>query len=168
MNPKALAKKRLMFIQREDYNLLAYSFLILLSGLDCSKENSPFRDFRKAAYLIEFINEGAEVGDYSREELIQIYSRAQIKKTLLHHLLYILEKKGFIGILRNDTHKTFNVWIKEDNIPADFFNKEYFKEEFGNVTKLKSEVSPSSLKTMVIKDLTDKFIRSKNMITWEF
>ena len=50
------AKKRMMFIQREDYNFLTYNFLILLNELNCVSEDKRFNDFRKIAYLVEFIS----------------------------------------------------------------------------------------------------------------
>ena len=44
---KGFAKKRLMFIQKEDYNFLTYNFLILLKELDCINYQKRFTDFRR-------------------------------------------------------------------------------------------------------------------------
>ena len=159
------AKKRLMFIHREDYNFLAYSLIILLKSLNCVKENKQFRDFRKIAYLIDFINNDGEISNYSESELAIIYSRSQIKKQLLHHLLIILRNKDYIGISRNDTHKSFNLWLKEENLPEGFIDKVYFAHQFDNIQALKKLVR--SLITVSMKDLTTTVFKDNNVLTWE-
>ncbi|TKC06940.1 hypothetical protein [Pedobacter frigoris] len=165
MKNKASAKKRLMFIQKEDYNYLAYNLLILLDTLGCSNSSKKFRDFRKIAYLVDFINEGGDVKRYDQRDLGIIYSRAQIKKKLLHHLLVILKNKGYIGLDLNTTYRSIDVWINKQNIPKDFFDKEVFKKEIENINQLKTQVW--SLKAGNMKDLTDKIFKENNILTWE-
>jgi len=165
MKTKELAKKRIMFIQKEDYNFLTYNLLILLYVLDCSNESKRFRDFRKIAYLIEFINSGANIEKYSKFELANIYSKSQLKKQLLSHLLLVLKNHNFIDISINKLHNSFDVWLKKDNIPADFFNLELFKSELNNIEELKQRVN--SLKTITAKTLVNDIFSSHNIITWE-
>ena len=80
MKNKTFAKKRMMFIQKEDYNFLTYNLLILLYSLNCISESKRFRDFRKVAYLVDFINSSGNISDYTQNELASIYSKAQLKK----------------------------------------------------------------------------------------
>lgn len=165
MKDKNFAKKRLMFIQKEDYNYLCYNFILLLDNLDCTDEDKKFKDFRKVAYLIDFISSSKNYEDYSKDELMTIYSKAQLKKKLLSHLLIVLKNKDYLGISINSSHKSFDVWLKKENLPLDFFDKDYFINEINNLNKIKRSVH--SLKTTTIKTLVDSFFTSKNILTWE-
>ena len=42
---KENAKKRLMYIQKEDYNYLAYNILLVLNEFNAYSESSSFKDF---------------------------------------------------------------------------------------------------------------------------
>ncbi|WP_419777816.1 hypothetical protein [Malaciobacter marinus] len=159
------AKKRMMFIQREDYNFLTYNFLILLNELNCVNEDKRFNDFRKIAYLIEFISNDIDIEKYTEIELSNIYLRAQLKKKLLSHLIITLKNKQYLGISLNTTHRTLDVWINKEKIPDDFFNSKYFFQEISNIQKLKKFVRVSSkqkLKTMI-----DNLYTNRGVLTWE-
>lgn len=168
MATRISAKKRLMFIQKEDYNFLAYTLLILLDTLGCDKENKTFKDFRKIAYLVDLINQGGDFESYTKEQLSLIYSKAQIKRQLLHHLLHILNKKNYIGVSRNNTHKSLDIWINKENLPEDFLDKQLFNSEIQNILILKEGLGTQSLKTITLKSLSDLIFKNKNIITWEF
>jgi hypothetical protein len=165
MKHRSDAKKRMMFIQKEDYNFLAYNLLLLLDTLDCSGERKTFKDFRKIAYLIDFINEGGEPDKFDQRQLSQIYSKAQIKKKLLHHLLIILRNKKMIGVSPNRTHRSIDIWINRGNIPESFLDKEVFANEINNILQLKKLVY--SLKTVNIRDLANKIFTNNNVLVWE-
>lgn len=159
------AKKRMMFIQREDYNFLTYNFLILLNELNCVNEDKRFNDFRKIAYLIEFISNDIDIEKYTEIELSNIYLRAQLKKKLLSHLIITLKNKQYLGISLNTTHRTLDVWINKEKIPDDFFNSKYFFQEISNIQKLKKFARVSSkqkLKTMI-----DNLYTNRGVLTWE-
>ena len=123
---KENAKKRLMYIQKEDYNLLTYNMLLVLMVFNAKSESTRFRDFRKIAYLTHFINLNPNFCSYEQNELVKIYSQAQLKKQLMSHLLIILRNRGFIGMSINHIHQSFDLWVNEDNIPLDFFDKNIF------------------------------------------
>ena len=165
MKNKSFAKKRMMFIQKEDYNFLTYNLLLLLFSLKCTSESSRFRDFRKVAYLVDFINSGANIEKYSQNELANIYSKAQLKRQLISHLLIVLKNHDFLGVSINTTHKSFDIWLNIENIPKDFFNKEIFEREINNINTLKKYAH--SLKTVPVKKLVDEIFTSNNVLTWE-
>ena len=165
MKNKSFARKRLMFIQKEDYNFLTYNLLVLLNSLKCHSIKTRFRDFRKIAYLIEFINTGGDIDDYNQDELASIYSKAQLKKQLISHLLVVLQNHNFIGVEMNTTHSSFDLWINLNQIPSDFFDKKLFEKEISNINKLK--VYAHSLKTVPVKKLVDEILTSRNILTWE-
>lgn len=165
MKDKEFAKKRMMFIQKEDYNFLTYNFLILLYSLDCTDESKRFRDFRKTAYLIDFINSGGNISDYTQNELAIIYSKAQLKKQLISHLLVVLRNHDFIGVSINTTYNSFDIWLNLAMIPEDFFNLSFFENEISNINLLRKHAR--SLKTVPVKKLVDSLFTSNNVITWE-
>jgi len=165
INNKKFAKKRLMFIQKEDYNFLTYNFLILLNELNCINYDKRFSDFRRIAYLIEFISSNIELDSFDQIELSNIYLRAQLKKKLLSHLMITLKNKGYLEISLNKTHRTLDVWINRETIPTDFFDKNLFINEIKNITKIRKVAKVTAkqkLKTMI-----DKLYSDKGVLTWE-
>ncbi|MCX2485700.1 hypothetical protein [Pedobacter sp. MR2016-24] len=165
MQNKNAAKKRLMFIQKEDYNFLAYNTILLLDVLGCTSETRKFKDFRKIAYLIDFINEGGNPESFDQSELSRIYQRAQIKKKLLHHLLIILKNRKLIGVSVNGSTKTIDLWLNKESVPEDFLNAEFFSREISNINSLKSTLG--TFKGFTMKTLSDKIFKQNNVLTWE-
>lgn len=165
MQNKNAAKKRLMFIQKEDYNFLAYNTIILLDTLGCTSESRKFKDFRKIAYLIDFINEGGDPTKFNEQQLAKIYSRAQIKKKLLHHLVVVLKNKKIIGVSVNGASRTIDLWLNRSAVPSEFLDEEFFSNEVTNINQLKAVLG--TLKTFTMKTLADKIFTQNNVITWE-
>ena len=165
MKNKAFARKRIMFIQKEDYNFLTYNLLILLYTLKCTSSQKKFRDFRKVAYLIEFINSGGDISKYSKDELANIYSKAQLKKQLISHLLVVLRNHNFIEVSINTVNKSFDIWLNLEEIPKDFFDKNLFKKEIENINIIRKYAS--HLNIITVKTLVDKLFTSNNILTWE-
>ncbi|WP_289666010.1 hypothetical protein [Flavobacterium panacagri] len=166
MKTRNSAKKRLMFIQKEDYNFLAYSTIILLYKLNCTSESNRFRDFRKIAYLVDFINEGGIPDDFSQKDLTNIYVKAQIKKKLMHHLVIILKNKNYIKVSLNESSKTIDLWLNKEEVPTDFFDEVIFQKEMQNVNDLKS-VMTAGIRSITIKKLVEKIFNKNNVLTWE-
>jgi hypothetical protein len=162
---KSAAKKRLMFIQKEDYNFLAYNTIILLDALECTSEAKRFRDFRKIAYLIDLITDAGDPKELDQKQLAKIYSRAQIKKKLLHHLLVVLKNKKIVGVSVNEATRTIDLWLNREMIPVEFLDSEFFREEMENIKKLKSALG--SLRILTMKTLADKIFTQNNVLTWE-
>src|SRR5690606_4766235 len=135
---RSSAKKRLMFIQKEDYNFLAYSTIILLKSLECTNEDKKFKDFRKIAYLVDFVNEGGIPRQFDPPRLADIYAKAQIKKKLLHHLLIVLKNRNLIGVSINTASQTIDLWLKKEAIPTDFFETPMFENKIRNSMELKA------------------------------
>ena len=154
-----------MFIQKEDYNYLAYSTIILLKVLDCTNEEKRFRDFRKIAYLVDFVNEGGEPSLFEEQRLADIYNKAQIKKKLLHHLIIVLKNRELISVSVNKSSQTIDLWLNKELIPGEFFDIEIFGNEIANVTELK-RVMTLKVRSMPIKSLVKKIFDDNNILTW--
>lgn len=162
---KENAKRRLMYIQKEDYNFLTFNILLVLKHLNANSESTKFKDFRKIAYLVDFINLNPFFNSYEQSELSKIYSQAQLKKQLISHLLIILRNREYIGMSINHIHQSFDLWIYEENIPKEFFEKEIFKNEIKNILVLKSQIN--RLKGITVKKMVDTIFTKNNIITWE-
>ena len=162
---KKSAKKRIMFIQNEDYNFLTYNLLIFLDEFKCYSEQTKFRDFRKIAYLIEFISASPEIEDYTSIELTNIYLKAQLKKKLLSHLIITLQNKDYLDISLNTTHKTISLWLNKEKIPKDFFDKQKFHREIVNIRKLKKDLKIT--KVSKLTNLIDDVFKNRGVSTWE-
>lgn len=162
---KKFAKKRMMFIPTEDYNFLAYNLLIFLNEMKCYSKEKPFKDFRNIAYLIDFISGSANVDEYEKFELNNIYLKAQLKKKLLSHLIITLQNRDFLDISLNTTNRTIELWIKKENIPKDFFDKERFQREVSNIKKLQKDLKIR--KNTSVKTLVDNIFTNRGVATWE-
>ncbi|AZA60092.1 hypothetical protein [Chryseobacterium indoltheticum] len=162
---RSSAKKRMMFIQKEDYNFLAYSMIILLKFLDCTSEAKRFRDFRKIAYLVDFVNEGGEPSMFEEQHLADIYNKAQIKKKLLHHLIIVLKNRNLISVSLNKTSQTIDLWLNKEAIPVDFFDAKMFENEIENVAELQKTLT-TRVRSMTIKNLVEKIFNDNNILTW--
>jgi hypothetical protein len=160
-----IAKKRMMFIQKEDYNFLTYNILLILKELDANTEQSKFKDFRKIAYLIHFVSFNYDFNKYDKNELSRIYSKSQLKKQLISHLLVILKNSNYIGVSVNRTHQSFDLWIKSENIPEGFLNSNLFEKEIKNINLLRSIIP--RLKGITVKKMVESIFTNNNVITWE-
>lgn len=165
METKYFAKKRLMFIQDEDYNYLVYNSLIILYVLKCTDKSKAFNDFRKIAYLIDFVNININSNSLTEADYANIYSKAQLKKQLIYHIILILKNNELIDIDVNTTHQSLNIWLKLENIPDDFFENSIFENEIQNVNDLNKSIS--LLRTTTIKRLSDILFTQHNVLTWE-
>lgn len=162
---KQEAKKRIMFIQKEDYNFLTYNLLLLLKYLGATSKESKFQDYRKISYLIQFISTQSDFSNFSKEELALVYSKSHLKKQLLSHLILILKNKEYISVDVNYNRNSLDIWINEVNIPDNFFDKTFFKKEIENIKVLKSELP--RLKVLTLKNVVDTIFTNNRVITWE-
>lgn len=165
ISTKQEAKKRIMFIQKEDYNFLTYNLLLLLKYLGATSKESKFQDYRKISYLIEFISTNSNFNELTKEELAQIYSRSHLKKQLLSHLILILKNKSFIGIDVNHTRNSLDIWLIEENIPEYFFDRSLFIKEIENIKNIKSGLP--RLKILTLKNVVETIFTDNRVITWE-
>ena len=76
-----------------------------------------------------------------------------------------LQNKNYLGISLNTTHRTLDIWLNKENIPNDFFDNEYFKQEIINIQKLKkfAQIAPKQ----ILKTMVDKLYTNRGVLTWE-
>lgn len=165
MYSKNDARKRLMFIQKEDYNFLTYNLLLLLKYYGAVSKESKFQDFKKISYLINFISKDSNFDNYNKYELARIYSKSHLKKQLLSHIVLVLKNKQYIGVDINYVRNSLDIWLIEENIPEDFLNSILFEKEIENIKYLRSELP--LLKSIKLITLLNEIFTKNNVKIWE-
>ncbi len=165
MKNREFAKKRMMFIPKEDYNYLIYNILLILNDLNCINERMSFSDFRRIAYILDFMGSHKAIDTYTQEELGSIYVKSQIKIKILSHVLIILKNNDYIGISVNPRHQTFDIWLKKKNISTIFWDNNIFELELSQLNQIKRIVP--KFRQGTIKTLAQKLYGDKNVLIWE-
>lgn len=158
-------KKRMMFVKGEDFYFLTYNSIILLHLLGCYCGDRKFIDYRKLAFLIDFVadynlikivrQKGVDknkLGTVDRELLLRTYSNGMIRINQMIRLLFTLEKKGFITLERNPKNSVVDVCLNESPLLKNLLDDSLFAIEMENVSHLKTRLqrlSALSLETML-------------------
>lgn len=158
---KERSKKRMMYLVDEDFYFITYNCLFILNKMGCFSEKKAFKDYKKLAYLIDFIankkltstmtiGDGFLVQNSFKEELIQSYVIGMSRASLLARVAFALEQKGIL-VVKTDLKKHRVDWfINKDTLPVDFFDQVFFLEEDKNYSLMTEEfklVRTASLKT---------------------
>jgi len=150
-------KKRLMFIKGEDFYFLTYNIIIMLKALGCNGPDKTFKDYRKLAFLVDFVSDWSLLnilrsypsGQYlnyrDKEALTRSYSSGLVRINEILKLLFALEKKGLIGIEKNTVNSQLDVYLKEEVVPTSLFENSTFKLETDNANMLKRVVQRLSV-----------------------
>ncbi len=167
-------KKSLMYLSGEDFYVFCYAVLIVLDYLNC-KDGRYFKDYRKLAFLIEFIKDeklnyiisnthDKSLNPIDKEYLFSSYSAGLGRRSEILKLLFTLEKKNYIVLDKSNTLSLVDVSLNKEAIPKAFFDKEIFSREYHNIevfTKVIQRLSKLKLDTML------KHIYAQNGIpTW--
>ncbi|MGF1794277.1 hypothetical protein L4D21_27340, partial [Photobacterium profundum] len=108
------AKKRLMFVQNDDYNFLCYIIIVTLDYFKCFNKKSSFKDFRKIAFIANIIF------CRNKKDWNSIYYKSQITVRTLSTLIQAMENKGIIELSMNDKNKTVDIWLKKNETTNSF------------------------------------------------
>ena len=164
-------KKKLMFVKGEDFYFLTYNLVILLHLLGCYCGVRKFIDYRKIAFLIDFVADyklakvirQAENQVYlspiDRDLLMRSYSNGMIRLKQIIRLLFTLEKKGLITLERNPNTNVVDVCLNADFITNELLNEELFRSEFQNTAHLKANIKRLNALTLesTLKRLFDNY-----------
>lgn len=142
-------KKKLMFVTGEDFYFLTYNILLLLKELKCNGEPRKFKDYRKLAFLIDFVSDkdlikifkrydgkGIIYNDEDKKSMINAWSNGLIRTKLLARLLYALEQRDLVGIEKDTTRKSVTIWYKDNEKTKSFFKEDVFQAEKQNAKSL--------------------------------
>jgi len=167
-------KKSLMYLSGEDFYVFCYAVLIVLDYLNC-KDGRYFKDYRKLAFLIEFIKDeklnyiitnthDKSLNTIDREYLFSSYSAGLGRRSEILKLLFTLEKKNYVVLDKGNTRRLVDVSLNKEAVPIEFFNKEIFSQEYHNIdvfTKCVKKLSELKLDTML-----DRIYVRNGISTW--
>lgn len=170
-------KKKLMYLSGEDFYLFCYSVLVALDHLKC-RDGSYFKDYRKLAFLIEFIRDeklnyiiasASESPDRTlnpvdREYLFTSYSVGLGRRSEILKLLFTLEKRKFVTLDKANTRSMVNVTLNPEEIPSAFFDKEMFGKEYKNMESFSALVK--RLSTLKLETMLERVYGNNGISTW--
>lgn len=172
------AKKRLMFVKGEDFYFITYNILLLLNALRCDGPSRPFKDHRRLAFLIDFVADprltaiinrrrlipARSVHPRDRHELVRAYSNGSGRIHLVTRLVWAMETKGLVSIMRGDKAVAANVTLVPEKVPADFLGSELYEQERQNISAL-TTLMPK-LRTSSLETTLDVLFRQQGVPTW--
>ncbi|MEZ8306897.1 hypothetical protein AB6D02_24205 [Vibrio splendidus] len=148
---KISAKKRMMFVQNNDFNFLCYMVLLTLEKFSCSSEKKSFVDYRKIAFISNI------VFWKNKTDWNKIYYESQISIKTLEMIIQSLENKGVINVKLNDKRKTVDIWIADRTLSKLFVNEAMFThelEELEVIRKINNRLRTSTLSTFLDKQFS--------------
>lgn len=168
-------KKNLMFVSSDDFYLLAYSIIIILDCLGCTK-GREFKDYRKIPFIIELISnkrntltleashtESLHKGD--KNFLFQSYTNGLAKRSETLKILFTLEKKGYVTLQQGSIETLVNITLNKEKLPQGFLSREVFKSEYENCEKFKKIIQRCTVITL--DTFLSKTYRDRGIKIWE-
>jgi len=167
-------KKSLMYLSGEDFYLFCYAVFIALDSLNC-KNGKYFRDYRKLAFLIEFIKDeklnyiisntsAKSLNPIDKEYLFRSYSVGLGRRSEILKLLFTLEKRNYVILDKGNTRSLVNVSLNNEAIPEGFFNKEVFSKEYRNMDSFSGCVQ--RLSVLKLNTMLERVYRKNGISTW--
>ncbi|MFM9331568.1 hypothetical protein [Paenibacillus mesotrionivorans] len=171
-------KKRMMFSAEDDYYYFAYNTIIFLHTLGCTSESKRFQEWSKLNYLIPFLSNhslfsivasnkarDSYASPIDRNYLKETYLKSRLRLNWTGSLFYALQQKGILFMNKNDTRKSFDVWLCNENLPKEFTSSELFRMEREHSKQFKSIFS--HIRTMKTDSLLDELFRKRGVHIWE-
>ncbi|EHU9473383.1 hypothetical protein KZY47_003305 [Vibrio vulnificus] len=156
---KSEAKKRMMFVQNDDYNFLSYITILTLQYFSCTKKKQTFVDYRKIAFIANIIFYK------NKDDWNQIYYSSQTTLKSLFSIIQLLEKKRILNLESNEKMKTIDLWLNKDSIGDTFSEGNLFKYELDEIKKIHSEISRT--RTLKLKTFLDRVFEQHGVMVWE-
>ncbi|SDF82364.1 hypothetical protein SAMN05216571_102172 [Onishia taeanensis] len=166
-------KKRLMYLSGEDFYLYCYSIFVILDFLGC-RDCKYFRDYRKLAFLTDVISDdnkvyvishssGEKLNPKDFEYLLDSYSSGLTRRSEILKLLFVLEKRGYVSLIRGKAQE-IDVTLTKGGLPDDFFGSNVFDSEFKNIKDVSKKVG--RLATLTLDTMLKKIYVENGVRTW--
>ncbi len=171
--------KRMMYVSGEDFYVMTYASLFLLEDLVGKKSKSEhFKDHRKMTYLIQFLldnrlidiirrYDGREVSNLvDKEILFDSFAQSEQKKIEVEKLLKMLDREGYISLIKSTTPEVYNIKINSEMIPESLINNEAFKDIKGDMKNLKSAVK--RINVLSLSKFIENVYQLRGLNLWGF
>lgn len=169
------AKKSLMFSKGDDLYFLSYNILLILQGLKCICGKKVFRDYRKLAFLVDFVanrnlaatltQNGRMLNEIDRELFTRAYAEGLLRLNQIIRLLFTLEKQGIVSLTRDGEKNVIDVCLKPTDQLQSFFDKSLFQAELRNLEIIRQAVS--HLNTLSLETLLIRLFEKHGIKTWD-
>jgi hypothetical protein len=169
-----IIKKKIMFSKGDDFYYLSYNILLILHGLECYCGKRIFRDYRKLAFLVDFISDRSlaetinsrktKLNPNDREQFVRAYGNGLLRMNEIIKLLFTLEKKGIVSLNKEIGKDTIDVCLNKENITIGFFDHDLFSFELNNLSILKDNIPKSNILTL--DTLLTRLFNKYGIITW--
>lgn len=169
-------KKRMMFVLDEDYYFITTKLLIILKSLKCYK--NKFIDYRKFAFIIEFIKDSKGIELYKksverideltileREELVNKYYNGNINQSIIKKVLFFLEKKELIRLEKNIKFNCIDVLLIKNKNLEEILSSEVFCGDIENVNEI--YVNFNRIKTIKYESFIERIFGDSEVSKWE-
>lgn len=166
-------KKRLMYIQSEDFYFLTYNTIIFLKTLDCINGSRHLKDYRKISFLMDFISNPYYVSYLDKEilsssdlrELTRLYSNGILRLKELNKLYYTLDSRKIITLSKKENSDVFDISLNIENVADEFLDEELFEIEIENSKVIKSRIK--RLSSISLDSLKEKLFIDKGVKAWQ-
>ncbi len=169
-------KKRMMFVLDEDYYFVTTKLLVILKSLGCYK--SKFIDYRKLAFIIEFIKNDRSMELYKksierineltileRELLINIYYNGNVNQTIIKKVLFFLEKKELIKLEKNIKFNCVDTLLLKNKDLEDTISSEVFGDDMKKVKEIYTNFN--RIKTIKYSSFIERIFGSSEVSKWQ-
>jgi len=171
-------KKRMMFSAEDDYYYFAYNTIIFLHTLGFTSESKRLQEWSKLNYLIPFLSNhtlfsivysnkasDSKASPIDRIHLKETYLKSRLRLNWAGSLFYALKQKGILSMYRNETRKSFDVWLCIENLPKEFSSSELFRMEREHSNQIRTMFS--HIRTMKTDSILDELFRKRGVHIWE-
>jgi len=177
MENRLNVKKRMMFSTEDDYYYFVYNSIVFLNTLGLTSEKNRLQEWTKLNYLIPFVSNhvlinmiqtyktlGKTASVLDKELLKDTYIKSRLRLNWTGSLFFALEKKGIVTMKKNDKRKSFDIWLRSENISSEFKDNDIFQTEMQHSLQLK--LMFSYIKTMKTESLLDELFRNRGVRIW--
>lgn len=156
---KISAKKRIMFVQHNDFNFLSYVILLTLEKLSCFNEKTAFIDYRKVAFISNILFYKVN------KDWDKIYYDSQGTVKNIELIIQSLNKKGIIEIKLNSQRKTVDIWLLDRGLSKMFVNEPMFIDDLKEIEEIKK--NDSRIRTSKLSTFLEKQFSPNGVKIWE-
>lgn len=177
-NDNMNVKKRMMFSAEDDYYYFAYNTIVFLHTLGFTNNSKRLQEWSKLNYLIPFLSNHAlftimasnkaldsKASPIDRNHLKEIYLKSRLRLNWAGSLFFALQQKGIVTLSKNETRKSFDIWLCIENLPKEFSSSELFRMERSHSKQIKTMFS--HIRTMKTDSLLDELFRKRGVHIWE-
>lgn len=174
MEMEQTIKKKIMFSKGDDFYFLSYNIILILYGLGCFCGQRKFKDYRKLAFLIDFISNRNLTQTISkqtrlfnpvdRELFTRAYANGMLRLNQIVRLLFTLEKRGLVILDREPDKDVVNVCLNKAAVEQAFFDKELFQLEIGNIEILNKSIPRTNI--LALDTLLERLFDNYGIKTW--